>query len=114
MCRWEPWLSSTTKPAIHGTTELFAVILAGAAGFRIGAAFAFPGRQERADAALDAGRGGALVMMGTVIMLSAAGLLEGIGRQTVDGGLARAAIGAVMLTAWLAYFYLPRGRDGAR
>ena len=28
---------------IHGTTELFAIVLAGAAGFRIGWASAFPG-----------------------------------------------------------------------
>ncbi|MBW6526449.1 stage II sporulation protein M [Sphingomonas sp. RHCKR7] len=100
--------------AIHGTTELFAVILAGAAGFRIGAALAFPGRQARLDAALDAGRAGATVMLGTVLMLAVAGLLEGIGRQTIDGGNARALIGVVMLGAWLLYFYLPRSRDDAR
>lgn len=29
---------------IHGTTELFAIILAGAAGFVIGGAVAFPAR----------------------------------------------------------------------
>lgn len=100
--------------AIHGTTELFAVMLAGAAGFRVGLALAFPGRLARGDAALDAGRGGAIVMAGAVVMLVVAGLLEGIGRQTVDDGLARAAIGAAMLVAWLAYFYLPRTHDGAR
>ena len=37
---------------IHGVTELFAVTLAGAAGFRIGWALAFPGEQ------IAAGRGG--------------------------------------------------------
>lgn len=100
--------------AIHGTTELFAVVLAGAAGFRLGLALAFPGRLARSDAAIAAGRSGATVMVGTVIMLAIAGLLEGIGRQTIDGDLARAAVGAAMLAGWLLYFYLPRRRDGPR
>lgn len=96
---------------IHGTTELFAIALAGAAGFRIGTAIAFPGRQARGDAAVVAGRSAAVAMAGTVVMLAVAGLLEGIGRQTiVDDGL-RYLIGGAMLVAWLVYFYLPRGRD---
>lgn len=101
------WLS------IHGTTELFAIMLAGAAGLRIGVALAFPGRLSRGDAAVAAGRIGAQVMIGAVIMLGFAGLLEGIGRQTVENGAARAAIGVAMLTGWLLYFYLPRSRRGA-
>lgn len=97
---------------IHGTTELFAIILSGAAGFRIGTAIAFPGRRSRGDAAVAAGRTGAVAMAGTVVMLSVAGLLEGIGRQTVTNDGARYAIGLAMLAGWLLYFYLPRGRDG--
>ena len=42
--------------AIHGTTELFAVMIAGAAGMRIGTAIAFPGGQERMEAVVAAGR----------------------------------------------------------
>jgi len=94
--------------AIHGTTELFAVILSGAAGLRIGIALAFPGRLAREDAAMAAGRQGALVMAGSVAMLAVAGLLEGIGRQVVDGDGPRLLIGLVMLTGWLCFFYLPR------
>lgn len=100
--------------AIHGTTELFAVMLSGAAGFRIGLALAFPGRRARMDAAVEAGRSGAIVMIGTVVMLAVAGLLEGIGRQTVDTGATRAIIGVAMLVGWLAYFYLPRRRSETR
>lgn len=100
--------------AIHGTTELFAIVLSGAAGLRIGLALAFPGRQSRTDAAVAAGRTGAVVMMGTVVMLAVAGLLEGIGRQTVDGGIARAGVGVAMLIGWLLYFYLPAWRRGTR
>ena len=98
---------------IHGTTEMFAIILSGAAGFRIGTAIAFPGRNSRGDSAVQAGKTGAVAMAGTVVMLSVAGLLEGIGRQTVTDDLSRYAIGATMLAFWLLYFYLPRGRHGA-
>ena len=41
---------------IHGTTELFAIVLAGAAGFSIGWAVTFPGARSRVDAAAEAGR----------------------------------------------------------
>ncbi|WP_010215776.1 stage II sporulation protein M [Sphingomonas sp. PAMC 26621] len=96
---------------IHGTTEVFAIILSGAAGFRIGTAIAFPGRRTRGDAAVDAGRTGAVAMAGTVVMLSIAGLLEGIGRQVLTDDVTRYAIGGVMLVGWLLYFYLPRSAD---
>ena len=97
--------------AIHGTTELFAITLSGAAGIRIGTAIAFPGRLTRSEAAVRAGRSAAATMGGTVLMLAVAGLLEGIGRQTLLADGARYAIGLVMLAGWLAYFYLPRRRD---
>ena len=99
--------------AIHGTTELFAVMLAGAAGLRIGTAIAFPGRRTRGDAAVEAGRTGATVMGGAVVMLAVAGLLEGIGRQTVDSDGARLLTGVAMLIGWIVYFYLPRHRGAA-
>lgn len=93
---------------IHGTTELFAIAIAGAAGLRIGTAIAFPGRDSRTESAVRAGRTAALAMAGAVIMLAIAGLLEGIGRQTIVDDFSRYAIGTAMLAGWLAYFYMPR------
>ena len=95
---------------IHGTTELFAIIIAGAAGFRIGSRIAFPGTASRMTAAADAGRIGANAMVGVVIMLFVAGLLEGVGRQTIVNDWARYAIAATMLLFWCTYFYLPRSK----
>lgn len=93
---------------IHGATELFAVILAGAAGLRIGWAVAFPGRGHRLDAAVQAGRRAGVVMGGVVVMLLLAGLLEGFGRQLIaDTGLRYAVAGATALI-WGLYFYAPR------
>ena len=101
------WLS------IHGTTELFAIILSAAAGMRIGTAIAFPGAKSRMTAARDAGATGATAMVGVVIMLGVAGLLEGFARQLVNTEVLRFTIGGTMMLIWLSYFYLlrlaPRG-----
>lgn len=94
--------------AIHGTTEMLAIILAGAAGLRIGRAIAFPGQRLRLRAASDAGKASATAMAGVVLMLMVAGLLEGIGRQRIDADAIRYAIGGAALLLWLAYFYAPR------
>ena len=93
---------------IHGTTELLAVALAAAAGTRIGTAVAFPGRQARTDAAVTAGREAATLMAGAVCMLLIAGILEGIGRQTIQSDAMRFGIGIVALLGWLIYLYVPR------
>lgn len=95
---------------IHGVTELFAVTLAGAAGFRIGWTLAFPGMQSRLDALADAGRLCAVVMAGVMIMLACAGLLEGFGRQLITSTALRYAIAASTAAFWLFYFY----RSGRR
>lgn len=96
---------------IHGTTEIFAICISGAAGIRVGMGIAFPGEASRMDSAVQAGRTAATAMCGTVLMLAVAGLLEGIGRQTIhDDGL-RLLIGLAVLAGWLAYFYaLPASR----
>jgi len=90
---------------IHGTTEIFAICISGAAGIRIGMAIAFPGRLSRMDAVVAAGRTAATAMAGTVIMLAVAGLLEGVGRQTILNDGLRALIGGAALAGWLVYFY---------
>ncbi len=97
---------------IHGTTELFAIVLAGAAGFRIGRSVAFPGGLTRVAAAQAAGRQAATAMVGVVVMLMVAGLLEGIARQLVKDDALRYAVAATILALWLAYFYMPRPRRG--
>jgi uncharacterized membrane protein SpoIIM required for sporulation len=92
---------------VHGTTELFAIVLAGAAGIRIGWAVAFPGRATRIEAMAAAGKLAGTVMLGVVVMLFVAALLEGFVRQLVTLEAARFAIGGTALLGWLGYFYLP-------
>ena len=95
---------------IHGVTELFAVTLAGAAGFRIGWAVAFPGDKSRLQAASDAGRRAAIVMVGVLIMLGFAGLLEGFGRQLITLTAARYGVALATALIWGLYFYGRWGR----
>lgn len=93
---------------IHGVTELFAIVLAGAAGFVIGQAVAFPGQRSRLASAREAGRRAAMIAAGCVVMLFLAALLEGFGRQMINSDLVRYLIAGSTLILWLAYFYIPR------
>ena len=93
---------------IHGVTELFAVILAGAAGLGIGWASLFPGDASRMDAIMAAGKRGGMVMIGVVIMLFVAGLLEGFARQLIQDTPVRLTIAAVSAFLWSLYFYARR------
>ncbi len=94
---------------IHGVTENFAIILAGAAGFHIGWATAFPGDKARLDAASAAGRRGGALMGGVLVMLVCAGMLEGLGRQLIQNDLARYAIAGTTAVLWPLYLYVFRG-----
>jgi len=94
---------------IHGVTENFAIILAGAAGFHIGWATAFPGERARLDMAAAAGKRAGALMGGVLVMLVCAGLLEGLGRQLIQNDLARYAIAGTTAVLWPAYLYLFRG-----
>lgn len=96
---------------IHGTTELFAIVIAGAAGFHVGKALVLPGRVARTTAAAVAGRTAATAMAGVIVMLAVAGMLEGIGRQVIHGDAVRYAVAAAVLIGWLGYFY-GTGRRG--
>lgn len=98
------WLS------IHGTTEIFAIAIAGAAGMRIGTSLAFPGKLTRLKSAARAGRIAASAMIGVTIMLLLAGLLEGFGRQTITSDLTRYLIGGGLLAFWISYFYVFRAQ----
>ncbi|WP_419899569.1 stage II sporulation protein M [Roseomonas sp. USHLN139] len=93
---------------IHGVTELLAIMLAGAAGLRIGLAVAFPGAESRLHSASLAGRQAATAMGGVVLMLVLAGLLEGFGRQMIQSDLWRYAIAGSTALFWALYLGWPR------
>lgn len=95
----------------HGVTELLAVVLCGAAGLSIGRAWIFPGRRARLDNLREAGRDAGVVAAGAVGLFFAAGLIEGIFRQTVTDREVRWAFACATAVWWAWYFGLcGRGR----
>jgi len=62
--------------ATHSAFELTAIVLAGAAGLRIGHALLAPGRQTRLQALVDATRGCAALLYGLTAMLLVAAAIE--------------------------------------
>ncbi len=102
------WLS------IHGTTEISAFIISSACGFNIARRLMFPGDLSRRAALAEAGKLTGTAMIGVALMLTVAGCLEGIGRQTITEPVFRFAIGGVMFTLWMTfYLFVGRGRKTA-
>lgn len=96
----------------HGVTELTAVILAGAAGLMLAHGLVFSGAQPRLDALRERGRPAAVIVVGTVLMLFMAGMIEGIFRQTVVNINVRFTVAIVTALWWVWYFgFCGRKRD---
>jgi uncharacterized membrane protein SpoIIM required for sporulation len=96
----------------HGVTELTAVIMCGAAGLMLGHGLVFSGARTPLDSLRERGRSAAVIVVGGVVMLFVAGLIEGVFRQTVTSVPARYAVAIVTAVGWLAYYgWCGRGRD---
>lgn len=105
---WELW--AWLLP--HGVTELFAVILCGAGGLALANALIFPGRHRRLHNLAIGGRVAGTAVLGAVIMLFIAGLIEGVFRQTVTSIPWRWTVVGITATFWTFYFVrVGRGRQ---
>ncbi|GAB3346312.1 stage II sporulation protein M [Lysobacter tyrosinilyticus] len=60
----------------HAAFELTAIVIAGGAGLRLGLNFIAPGQRRRIDALVEAGRRGALLCVGVLVMLLIAAFIE--------------------------------------
>lgn len=94
------WLS------IHGVTEISAICIACGGGLQLGAAILFPGDKTRSQSLHHAGRDATKLALVAAIMLIAAALLEGFGRQLVQHTATRYALGWGIGLCWLAWFGL--------
>ena len=92
--------------AIHGTTELGALILLAAGGLVIAEKILFPGRYSRIENLALHGRQAAQMAVGAVLMLFVAAILEGGFRQLVASTPLRFGIGLGIGALWVAYFSL--------
>jgi uncharacterized membrane protein SpoIIM required for sporulation len=63
--------------ASHGILELSCIVVAAAAGLRLGEAILRPGRRKRTDALVDEARGAVETVLGTAPWLVLAGFIEG-------------------------------------
>lgn len=99
----------------HGITELFAIVIAGAAGLGLGKGMLFPGALSRKASLERVGRESATLMLGVVVMLLIAGIIEGIFRQTVTDIGARYSLAATTALVWTVYFgFAGRGSGVSR
>ena len=98
--------------SIHGVTEILAVLLCGAAGFRLAEIIVFPGRWPRLVRLAREGRQAAGVAAGAAVLFFIASLLEGGCRQLIGWTPGRLAVAGLTGAGWLAYF-LRGGRSGA-
>ncbi|MBN1760338.1 MAG: stage II sporulation protein M [Chitinispirillaceae bacterium] len=107
----------TTTVLIHGTLELFAVMVAGAAGLRLGQALFRPGELKRGEAMYQFGREAFQICCVMIPVFVVAGILEGFvthlglprwSRLMVIAG----SILLLVLYLWVpAVLYLVRHRD---
>jgi uncharacterized membrane protein SpoIIM required for sporulation len=95
----------------HGLLELFAIWVAGAAGFMLGRSVVAPGDLSRSDALVLSGRTAVRLVGGAAILLVVAGLIEGF-VSAGEGGVAFRAMASAASVAFLAV-YLLNGRAEA-
>jgi len=94
----------------HGSTELLAITLAGAAGYLLADALWAPGLRPRLDALQRAAQKALVIELGCMFMLFVAGLIEGNVSPSSLGFTGRVIILAFSLLLWAAYFGLA-GRE---
>jgi uncharacterized membrane protein SpoIIM required for sporulation len=88
----------------HGILEIFAILVAGGAGLRLGLTMAMPGALTRLAAMRQGGREAALLVLGTIPMFIVAGTIEGFVTPSHLAGGAKIALGLVVwgtAMAWL-------------
>src|SRR5262249_50193640 len=89
----------------HGVTELLAVCLCGAGGFALAGAMLFPGRRTRSAQLALAGREAAPLIVGAVVVLFFAALIEGCIPQLLPDLRLRWGMAAVTGAFWAWYFF---------
>ncbi|MDL2275241.1 stage II sporulation protein M [Desulfosarcina sp. OttesenSCG-928-G10] len=90
--------------AIHGVTEILAILLCGAAGLVVAGEILFPGPRPRLESLALHGRKAASVAAGAVLLFFIAGFLEGGFRQLINHTPGRYGFALATAAVWLWYF----------
>jgi uncharacterized membrane protein SpoIIM required for sporulation len=98
----------------HGAFELPAIVLAGAAGLKLGSALLWPGRLSRRHALVEAAHGGIRIVYGVFLMLLLAAFIEAYwSANALLAPWTRYLVGGVLWLLVLAYFvFAGRGQRG--
>ena len=91
---------------LHGTLEIWAIIVAGAAGIALGNGWLFPGTYSRGASFRHGAKKGLKIVIGTVPIFILAGFIEGfLTRHTHFPDLVR--LGIILLSlAFIIYYYI--------
>jgi uncharacterized membrane protein SpoIIM required for sporulation len=93
--------------APHGSLELPAIIIAGAAGFRIGHAMLFPGGYRWKESVAKGGIEATRLVAGVIPMLIVAGSLEGFFSPSHAPVWLKFTVGALLFTLLLTWLFRP-------
>ena len=99
--------------APHGALELPAIIIAGAAGLRLGYGILFPGLYTRRHSVSVAGMEGVQLLAGTIPLLLIAGTLEGFFSPSHAPLALKLLVSAVMFILLIAWLSFPEPRSRA-
>lgn len=91
---------------LHGTLEIWAIIVAGAAGLALGNGWLFPGTYSRGESFMRGARKGLKIVVGTVPIFIMAGFIEGfLTRHTEYPDVLR--LGVILLSlAFIVFYYI--------
>ncbi len=95
--------------APHGSLELPAIVLAGAAGLRLGFGMLFPGMYRWKDSMARGGGEAARLISGVVPLLIIAGSLEGFFSPSSAPVMLKFGVGSVLFTLLLIWLFRPIG-----
>jgi uncharacterized membrane protein SpoIIM required for sporulation len=107
-------LSLWSFVAPHGSLELPAIVLSGAAGLRLGQGLLFPGMYSRRQSVVEAGREAVKLMAGVVPMLVVAGTVEGFFSPTAAPVALKFTVGASLFACLMFWWFAPRAPQAGR
>lgn len=90
----------------HGSFELTAIIVSGAAGLILGHAIVHPGSRSRWDALRERGLVAVQLALGAALMLAVAAMIEGYWSPSQVGGSVKYTVGAVLWLVVILYLSL--------
>jgi uncharacterized membrane protein SpoIIM required for sporulation len=90
----------------HGSFELTAIVLSGAAGLKLSAALIKPGRKSRPRALIDNGKIAVQIMYGAAVMFIIAAFIEAFWSSMVLPVMIKYSVAALLWGGVIAYFWL--------